>query len=48
MRSGFVTQRISAAGSDMFPRSASERAAIMSADLARLRDVMAQAGIRPA
>ena len=40
-------QRISAAGIDMFPRSAPEMAAIVSADVARFRDVIQQAGIRP-
>ena len=40
-------QRISAAGIDMFPRSAAEMAAIMSDDVARFRDVIQQAGIRP-
>ena len=40
-------QRISAAGIDMFPRSAQQMGAIMSADVARFRDVIQQAGIRP-
>jgi len=40
-------QRISAAGIDMFPRSAPQMAAIMSADVARFRDVIRAAGIRP-
>jgi tripartite-type tricarboxylate transporter receptor subunit TctC len=40
-------QRISAAGIDMFPRSAPQMAAIMSADVARFRDVIRVAGIRP-
>jgi len=42
-----VTQRISAAGIDMFVKSAEEMAAIMSADVARFRDVIREAGIRP-
>jgi tripartite-type tricarboxylate transporter receptor subunit TctC len=41
------TQRISVAGIDMFPKSAPEMAAIMSADVVRFRDVIQQAGIRP-
>ena len=41
------TQRISVAGIDMFPKSAPEMAAIMSADVARFRDVIREAGIRP-
>ena len=40
-------QRISAAGIDLFPKSAPEMAAIMSADVARFRDVIREAGIRP-
>ena len=40
-------QRISTAGIDMFPRSAREMAAIMSADVARFREVIREAGIRP-
>ncbi|HYY60605.1 MAG TPA: tripartite tricarboxylate transporter substrate binding protein [Burkholderiales bacterium] len=40
-------QRISAAGIDMFPKSAPEMAAIMNADVARFRDVIREAGIRP-
>ena len=40
-------QRISTAGIDMFAKSASEMAAIMSADVARFRDVIREAGIRP-
>src|SRR5438045_4389304 len=40
-------QRISAAGIDMFPKSPPEMAAIMSADVARFRDVIREAGIRP-
>src|SRR5918911_2363569 len=40
-------QRISAAGIDMFPRTAPQMAAIMSADVARFRDVIRAAGIRP-
>jgi tripartite-type tricarboxylate transporter receptor subunit TctC len=42
-----VMQRITAAGIDLFPRSAQEMAAIMSADVTRFRDVIQQAGIRP-
>src|SRR5919199_3024422 len=38
-------QRISAAGIDMFPKSAREMATIMSADVARFRDVIREAGI---
>jgi tripartite-type tricarboxylate transporter receptor subunit TctC len=41
------TQRISAAGIDMFPRTAPQMAGIMSADVARFRDVIRVAGIRP-
>lgn len=41
------TQRVTTAGIDMFPRSASEMAAIMSADVARFREVIREAGIRP-
>jgi tripartite-type tricarboxylate transporter receptor subunit TctC len=41
------TQRISVAGIDMFPKSAPEMAAIMSADVVRFRDVIREAGIRP-
>jgi tripartite-type tricarboxylate transporter receptor subunit TctC len=41
------TQRISIAGIDMFPKSAPEMAAIMSADVVRFRDVIREAGIRP-
>lgn len=41
------TQRISGAGIDMFPKSAPEMAAIMSADVARFREVIREAGIRP-
>ena len=41
------TQRISVAGIDMFPKSAPQMAAIMSADVARFRDVIREAGIRP-
>ena len=40
-------QRISAAGIDLFPKSAPQMAAIMSADVARFRDVIREAGIRP-
>jgi tripartite-type tricarboxylate transporter receptor subunit TctC len=40
-------QRISAAGIDMFPKSAMEMAALMSADVARFGDVIREAGIRP-
>ena len=40
-------QRISVAGIDMFPKSAPQMAAIMSADVARFRDVIREAGIRP-
>src|SRR5947207_3722831 len=40
-------QRISTAGIDMFPKSAREMAAIMSADVARFREVIREAGIRP-
>ena len=40
-------QRISAAGIDTFPKSAPQMAAIMSADVARFRDVIREAGIRP-
>ena len=39
--------RLSTAGIDMFAKSAPEMAAIMSADVARFREVIAQAGIRP-
>jgi len=42
-----VAQRIAKAGIDPFPRSAQEMAAIMSADVARFREVIRQAGIRP-
>jgi tripartite-type tricarboxylate transporter receptor subunit TctC len=42
-----VAQRISAAGIDLFPKSSQEMAAIMSADVARFRDVIREAGIRP-
>ena len=42
-----VMQRISAAGLDMFVRSGDEMAAIMSADVARFRDLIRIAGIRP-
>ena len=41
------TQRISVAGIDMFPKSAPQMAAIMSADVTRFRDVIREAGIRP-
>jgi len=40
-------QRISAAGIDTFPKSAPQMAAIMSADVARFRDVIRETGIRP-
>src|SRR5919204_173027 len=40
-------QRISTAGIDMFAKSAPEMAAIMSADVARFREVIREAGIRP-
>jgi tripartite-type tricarboxylate transporter receptor subunit TctC len=40
-------QRVTTAGIDMFPKSASEMGAIMSADLVRFRDVIREAGIRP-
>ena len=42
-----VASRIAAAGIDLFPKSAREMAAIMSADVARFREVIRQAGIRP-
>ena len=42
-----MVSRISAAGIDLFPKSADEMAAIMSADVARFRDVIRVAGIRP-
>src|SRR5919197_115382 len=40
-----VSQRISTAGIDLFPRSAREMAAIMSADVERFRAVIREAGI---
>ena len=42
-----VSQRISTAGIDLFPRSAREMAAIMSADVERFRAVIREAGIKP-
>ena len=42
-----VAQRVAKAGVDAFPKSAQDMAAIMSADVARFREVIRQAGIRP-
>jgi len=42
-----VTQKITTAGIDLFPRSAQQMGAIMTADVARFRDVIREAGIRP-